>query len=315
MKAGTTTAFLLLFILVGVCYLYLDPVHNPPLNAPVLSQDVFHSADGEITMIQIQNLERNETLKLVNENGQWKITYPIQYPADPMMAQGLNAALKFSHKARRLVPEKGWDEYGLLRPAIKIGVENKPGQRRYLYLGDKSPVGPFVYARWEGEKDYFLVSQDLKAAFDRSLYGLRLKKVFRLPLKDVTGLYLHRGAATYEIKKQKTGEWVWSEPVSALNKKVSEQSVVEILNRLQDLNAKEFLDNEKTVKDFEGDTIVLRLHAGDQSEKIKVGGEMELQDAFRAMRSDESVPLLISRPNLNSVFQAWDEAYKKAAAA
>lgn len=308
MKSSVTVGFSVLFLAVAVLYLRLSPVSLPGAASPseTLLRILPLLNDGGVQWIQIQNTEKKETITLQRKSGVWRILFPVSYPADQLMIEGLATALKLSSKARRLLPERDWDEYGLLKPPLKIGVEAEPGRRRYLYLGDRSPIGHFVYARWEGEKEYFLVQEDLRRAFERSVYSLRLKQVFRTPLQEVSKLHVRTTNADYEIFK-KGEKWFWMEPIPILGQTVPKRQSDEILAAIADLYVKDFLDQEKGAPETLGVSAMspsIKIWGkGKKPEVFKIGRELETQDAYYGLREDEKTFLLVARGNIRGLFQ------------
>lgn len=323
MKTSVTVTFSVLFLVVAALYVRLNPVALPG-GASVSSGPVLRVLpllnDGGVQWMQIQNLEKKETVTLQKKDGVWRISFPVASPADPLMVEGLATALKLSSKARRLFPERDWDEYGLLKPSLKIGVEAEPGQRRYLYLGDPSPVSNFVFAKWEGEKEYFLVQADLKRAFERSVYSLRLKQIFRTPLDEITKIHIRTLNADYEILK-KGQKWFWMEPIPILGKPVSKKQSDEILAVIADLYVKDFLDGEKQSPGALGFSVTspsVKLWKGSAkttAEVLKIGKESGPQDAYYGLKENEKNFFLMARGNIRTLFQMMETLGQSAAAA
>ena len=81
-------------------------------------------------------------------------------------------------------------------------------------MGDTSPLGSFDYARWENEKEYFLLDSGFKKVFGISLYSLRFKKIFTVPEKEITKLRFRSANGEYEMAKRDS-QWFWMEPLAA----------------------------------------------------------------------------------------------------
>lgn len=323
MKTSVTAAVLGLFALTCAVYFYMVPLDRAALQKAVPKKSMKILPPDEktpIKTIQIQNLEKNETILLVKNGNLWEINYPIRYPAESMLAEGLVTALKLSSRARRLLPEKDWAEYGLLKPKIKVGIETEGNaRRRYLYFGDSSAVGPYVFARWEEDPEYFLVSQDLKAAFTKSLYALRLKQVFRTQLQDIKKLRIRTPSQEYEVEKRGE-EWFWLEPIPLLGQKFSKKRADELVAQFSGLFVKEFMDGEKKQEREMGFTLLtpwVKLWSGDskkESEEIRIGQELASRDSFVARRTGEQVYFLIARNNVRSLFQMFETFAEEARA-
>lgn len=313
MKASVTVVFVGLFVLVAAVYIYLQPYQQPHLDQlePAPMKLLSMEDDDEIVWIQIQNKIEKETVTLKRENEEWLIKYPIEYPANELMAEGLATALTVSKKARRLIREKGWEEYGLDEPDMKVGVETKQsGKKRYLHFGDTSPVGNFVFARWEDEEEYFLLDTQLKDAFNRSVYSLRLKRVFRTPFKEVAKIRFRTMKDEYEISSYDE-KWFWMEPIPILGEVLDKDDRDKILAQMLDLHVKDFLDKENRKPAELGFTIMnpsIKLFKKEGSPEVLVlGDSVAGRDSYYGMREGEEVYFLISKENTDLLMQSVDE--------
>lgn len=316
MKVTTTFSIMVLFAAVLWVYFALEPVpivKTKKMDMPASMLVLQLAVDDEINWLQVQNLKKNETLTLIKNEGLWRLKYPINAPADPLLASGLETALTLSVKQRRLQPEKDWSEYGLLRPDIKIGVETrKNNKRRYLYLGAQSPVGDFIYARWEAEEDYFLLRDEVKRAFERSVYSLRLKRFFTMHFSDLTSIKLEREGRTFEIEKQKEN-WIWKKPAEISGHPISAQDFILIQGVFEKLYVKEFLDNPTKKREqlgFTGEPSAIECKSNGRAEILHIGAEVPERDAFYAYKDGERFYAYIARENVKSIFETIETISK-----
>lgn len=320
MKTSTIVIVVLLFAAALGAY-FLSPeqkIKMPETPGQEAAKVMPADENSPLRWLQVQNILKNETVTMEKKDGEWVLVYPVSYPAETIAVEGLVAALKLSARARHLLPEKDWDEYGLLKPNIKIGIETEQGKgRRYLYVGDDSPVGPFVYARWEGEEEYFLIQRDLKRAFDRTVYSLRQKQVFRVPLNEVTKMRIRSMDQEYEVEKREEG-WYWLEPIPLLGKPLQKKYVDQIVTQYGDLFVKEFLDNEKKSPDELGFGILspwIKLWGRDKAknlEQITIGQELPDRDSFVVEREGEKTYFLVARENVRKLFQIFETMSQEA---
>lgn len=315
MKTSVTFAFTLLFIVVGLSYLYLNPSDPKPLELSSAQMGLLSAEDREIRLIQIQNLDKNGIVTLERAGDAWMIRYPIRYPADTRIVEGLAAALKYSKKARRLPAQGDWKEYGLSRPSLKVGIETqRSGKRKYLYLGDPSPVGTFVFARWEGEKEYFLIQREFKNVFDVSLYSLRRKQLFTLPSKEISKIKVRTFSQGFELEKR-GGDWFWTEPVVLLGAKIAENRMHRVLSLYGSLHVKEFLEKESvdTKNVFPTAPALVRIFAGDGSrEGLILGEEVPAREAYYAKQEDGTGEVfLVSKERIQDFFSLIHEIAQK----
>ncbi len=311
MKTSTTLVFLFLFVIVTAVYVFLVGNENREKamkSLPVESMQLVPlEKDEQISRLKIENIAKKLSVTLELQNGKWVILEPVRYVADPLVVEGLATALRLSTKAKRMTREKDWAEYGLAKPSLKIEVGTTKNKRgRVLDIGDLSPVGNFVYARWEGEEECFLLNADLMRAFDQSLYGLRMKRIFRMPLKDVTRIVVQTAAGNYEIAKMEN-DWYWVEPVPILGEKISKRDLDYFFSKIERLFIKEFLDDKADSPSdlgFSGLTTRVTVKAGKkEQETLVLGSGFPERDSFYAMRADENTVFLVSKSILDDFFE------------
>lgn len=318
MRSSVTFVFFALFAAVAGFYVYLTPrAENAPEALPATGARLLPFEDHDtISSLEIENAQKNLLIRLQREGSGWRLTDPVAYPADDSSLEGLLTALSASRRARRLVPEKGWQEYGLEKPSIRIGIRTLLADRkRHLLLGDPSPVGDYIYARWEGEDEYFLLSPEVKAAFDRSVYALRLKRVFKATGPDISKVHFRIDSREFEIARY--GEqWFWMQPISILGVEVNREFLTFLLTQLTALSVKEFLDEEKVDPEdlgLSGLGAFIRVAGpGPDPEIVYLGDEMPARDAYFARREGDQTLFLVARANVASLWEAVRRAAEQA---
>ncbi len=316
MKPSVTIVFILLFLAVAAAYTYFRPLEKPAAPPPVayvppepMRLLPLEEGDG-LVLMQIQDLARNQTMTLTrgSEKENWMLKYPVAYIADPLIADGMAKSLTMTSRARRLTPEKDWSEYGLDKPKMKIGIETRKNRtRRYLVFGAHSPVANLVYARWEGAPDYFLIDAALPRVFDKTVYTMRWKRVFRIRPAAMTKIHILTPGGEYELAKR-GGNWLWVEPIPILGEKISRRSMDEFLRHLSELFIKEFLDEEKRSKDQLGFTVSRTLIEVWQDPAkdpaiLHVGAELPKKDAFYGYLEKEDVYFWVARDNIRLLLE------------
>ena len=273
-------------------------------------------AEGDsVSWLQIQNRETGEIITLKKEESGWIMKFPVSYPAESFLVKGMISALTLAPRLRRF-PFKGkaLRDFGLDSPKMKISIETEKGnQRSNLLLGELSPVGGGVYARWEGEGEYFLIPPDVKASFERSVYSLRQKKLFFLDWDDVTEVHLKAGPKEYRLEKQ--GE-VWRGFLPPGTIEIPLEKATDLIYAFQSLYIKDFLDgknpskNEFQLRDKKDFLGVGRKEGA--TEKVFLGARANEKDAVYALREKENLVLLISWPNIESLLEKFETTFQEA---
>ena len=241
MKLSTTLVLAFLLSALGAYYYWGEKPSSR--TGPWEPTRILTFEEGDaVTRLHLINRSAHENFSLLRTDSSWQIESPVIYPAEDFLAEGMVQALTFSHRLRRFPWEAGGkdEEFGFKPAEIEIGIQTKkqPAERSLL-IGKDSPAGMGVFARWEGEKEYFLMPHEMKAALDRSLYSLRQKKLFRVKWDDIT--WIHAKVEGQEFHIQKSGDaWRWVVPASS--KEILVEKVSELIYAFQSLYVKEFLD-------------------------------------------------------------------------
>lgn len=324
MKISVTITVLLLFLAVLGAYLYLVP--QPPqrpsdIPAAGKARLLDLSGDDEVTEISIENPRPGRTIRLALRDKVWYMEEPFRNAADPVVIDGLLAALRLSPKEGEAKPEKGWEEYGLTSPNLKVGVKTRrEPEMKYLLLGEKSPVADKLFARWDDGATYFLLDQRIRDVFTSTVYSFREKKVFRTPLKDITKLRFQSGLDAYEIVQGMNG-WVWMDPVAFLGTDVAPETAERMLALVQNTYIKDFeakpvdlasagLDGNET-----GVQIKVWKNTEQPPEVLLIGKEAPEKDSYLAKRSDDGAVFTVARSHIVNLFDLLSSEAKKAEAA
>lgn len=311
-----STTILIACLLAGILFIYFkvlpqdrteQSVHDKP--KAVTNELLNIDEQDRINWLQIQNTESRQVVTLVLENKQsndWRIKFPVRDDANDEVVTTFIKTLKSGEREKHFYPEKDWEEYGLLRPKVKIGIQTvKDNTRRYLYLGNSSPVADMIFARWEGEGEYFLLHPSIKEIFDRSLYALREKQVFKIDFKNIQKILFRDAQTIYKISEQE-GRWIWENPDIIEGKVMAFDEIHGLVQQLKNLYVKDFIDEkteaEKVEFGREGNLIKVWDHRG-QSASLELGDLFELRDAYYGRRGGDEAVLLVDRDNIRYLFQ------------
>lgn len=313
MKLSTT---LLLALLLSGLSAYYFAVEKPSSTQPaeIFTPKILSLGEEDfLTHLEIHEASR-EKIALTRQGADWVLVSPVQYPAENFLVEGMIQALAFSRRERRFKnPKDGEGEFGFDSPAVKISIqtEKNPGART-LFLGADSPVGAGVYARWEGEEEVFLVPTLLKASFERTVYSLRRKKLFRLSWEDVTWVDVKTGPRKFRLNKRGR-KWHWTLP--ALKGEIPLEKALDLVYSFQSLYIKEFLDGRRPgERKFGLVAQEIILAVGDRKgrrEKLILGKPAKGKDAFFAVREGEDLVLLVSAKNLRALLELFEITFQE----
>lgn len=313
----TTTVFLTFLLSSLGAYYYFSGNFPRDAQARLAPAKILSLAEGDtISALRLENRISGEKIFLRRASGGWRLESPVSYPAEDFLVEGMIRALTFSRRERRFPLEgKAETEFGFDSPDIKLSLETtgSPHERTFL-VGSTSPVGTGVYARLEDENEYFLIPAELKSSFERSLYSLRQKKVFRLEWDQLMWIQVRMGKTQFRIEK--AGEkWRWGIPRGEGENEISVEKVSELIYPFQALYIKDFLDKADPRKaEFGLGTSSAFLAAGvkgGRMEKLVLGAEVPEKEARYVFRDREDLVLLVSERNLKMILEGFEVAFQE----
>jgi len=179
---------------------------------------------------------------------EWRMTAPVQVKAD---RERISAFLeKLGGKIREFVEENPKDlaRYGLDRPTevrLLIGQE-KDRSTRVLLFGKVEPSKKGLYAMRQGDPSVFLLDAETWAALPQTAADLRDKTFFAFDRSKVERLELESPKGKVALVKQ-GDRWLVAAPVQA---RADEGAVSNLLRRLQDLRATEFVADKANLESY-----------------------------------------------------------------
>ncbi len=272
------------------------------------------SGQDAVSWLEIQNELSKEKVALRREGKEWHVEFPVAYPAEEFLVEGMLKTLSLGRRLRRIpFDRRDGKELGFDPPEMRIGVETEKGAgRRVLLIGADSPVKGRAYAHWEGESEYFLVPSEVKAALGISLYSLREKKLFYLRGSKLDWIHVKAGGNEFRIKKENE-KWYWEVPQLAFE--IPLEKISDLIYAFEFLYVKEFLDGKNPdQKEFElskKDSFLALGPKEGAGQKVILGGRAKGKDAFYAVRENEKLVILISEGNLKALLETFEVVYQE----
>jgi len=265
MKWRHTFIYLVILIAAGGYY-YFHQVHEAGKEAAqTAALRVFSIQREDLRALEIST-EGEKTIRL-SKNGSWKIMQPIEAETDEFVLEQYGEMLAGLTKEREV--EARWDDrqrFGLDPPALRIRFRGHNGWKDLL-LGDRNPFGEGFYATTSESEEIFLIGSGMAEGFFQGVDGLRRSQLFSFSPQDVVKLRVqwHGGLTLEVVQRGDGGETFWVDPRNE-EKKIRTSRVENVLQQIQWLRARSFLEDE---------VVNLESHG---LEPPLVTVEMELQD-------------------------------------
>ncbi|HEX7087217.1 MAG TPA: DUF4340 domain-containing protein [Vicinamibacterales bacterium] len=241
------TLIILVIVFGGLLgYLYFVDAKRPVGDVEE-KPEVFDVDADAIQALRIRS-RSGETTELTKTDGTWRITSPIEAPADASTVGSITSNLA-ALSIQRVVDENPTDlgRYGLAEPTLEVAFRTKADEPyKVLQLGDKTAAGADMYAKRGGENQVFLVYNYIESSFDHGTFDLRDKRILTFDRDKVDRIEVRHGGSTIVLTKQ-DGEWRLAEPIQVR----ADYSAAEgLLSRLASLQMREIVDENVQERDF-----------------------------------------------------------------
>ena len=232
-----TTLILALIFVIGVAGVIL-------MNKQEQRQEKIKEIEGKLLNVDKEKIKEimlePSGIHVVREDDGWKIVEPIETEGDKGSINAIANMFGWAKIERSISDDPSeYAEFGLDPVRGKMIVIHEDGTDT-LYLGDKSPIGSYVFARKSGAPTVFLTTTSLKTYIEKKLFDLRDKRVLAFEKNQVRAIHLKNGHGSFELEKE-GGKWHLKKPMDT---RADETEVNKILNRLNSARAKEFVEEE-----------------------------------------------------------------------
>lgn len=234
-KITISLIFLNIIVFYGILY-FQKHSHNKHIETRnVLGTDII-----DIDKIEIINKAFKEPRILERQNGQWKITSPIEWPANLFAIQRIITQLQFLiHEARFSVEEiektgQSLEDYGLKDPNIILKFRGINGEHT-LAIGNPTPVGNRVYVMDPDQKNILVIKNSLLDSVASNLEDLRAQQIFSIPLYELNKLKIQI-LSPHNLKiwlSKNKDSWNFDAPIQASANNVLVNNAI---NQLTSLN-------------------------------------------------------------------------------
>lgn len=220
-------------------YIFLYERHQPTSEeARERAEKVFPDLDRDaVTSLEIRNSHGEFTL--AKSGGDWRLTTPIEFPADSATVSSLLSSLSNLKQERRLSPsEVDPEDYGLDAPALFVAAATEDGTSFTLEVGDETPLGSNRAVRRPGAEDFILCSDYFVTDLDKELDDWRSRDVVDVVVDDLASLQVVSGGDRIHLVRS-DDDWRLVDPIQDL---ADGNHVSNLVSNLNSLRIEEFLD-------------------------------------------------------------------------
>jgi hypothetical protein len=175
----------ILFLLVAGLGAYLYWVEVPKARQEATKAKLVTATPDDITAVTLVFPDREIGLR--KDNGAWRLTKPIEGPADDTAVQALIRAITDA-EIQKSLDEAPSDlaSFGLDKPAPTVRLTSAKGDLPAIAVGKNAAIGGKTYVRVGDDPKVVLTSSSLKVALDKQVKDLRDKQLLAFKDDDVT---------------------------------------------------------------------------------------------------------------------------------
>lgn len=270
MRTRTVLIYLSIVVLLAGYLYYFEGVREKArLSDEERARLLFQVDPSKISALRLSPAG-GKAIALVRD-GRWRLTEPIQSPADAFVLRGLLAALA-GLKRERPVEDTTQDlgPYGLDRPTLLFAFE-AAGRWHNLRIGAKTPVGDHFYASGDEENRVVLIAASQESTLNKSLSDLRGKEPFTLRTDEIDRIEISRREGTIVLARSEGKGWQAAKDPAL---KIKTAKVESLLNQLTSLRALRFAEEAEAARAKLGlnpPRLRLTLFAKERRETLLVG--------------------------------------------
>lgn len=279
----------------------------------VPEQDEVFKLDAALaTKLEVKRKDEKDTV-IQKRDDDWYLLKPIAGLADTDEVERMvKAVAELKPTGTRKGLDLNSDDFALKKPDLTATLWYG-GKSVQISLGGETPVGSDRYAKIRGRKELFIVGSSLRTSLWKDAEKLREKQLAKFEKENVTRLDLrHDQTRIVCVAKPGEGEeveWSLTEPLKTAG---DDWNIKQLIGKVKDLQAEDFLDEKKSDKDLGLDKPQVRVgldlkdgrkltvSIGKKS-KQKVGDNDEEKDVLFARSSERKEILLVKTDVLDGL--------------
>ena len=204
------------------------------------------SVDREISFERGSRLRAGEEIRQdaaqdeesgVTTRDRWRLTSPLQGPADHFAVDGLVRSLAELEKSRTLDDFLAQD-VGLEPPRATVTLHFAEGESVLVEVGAEVPASSQMVVRVVGRGEAHVVSSSLWASLEKDVGDWRSKEVFDGTREDIRTVRLSRDGGSVLLEQRESGFWV----VEPFEDRADSDKVDSLLREITGMRVTDFLD-------------------------------------------------------------------------
>jgi hypothetical protein len=261
---------LVLFLLVAGLGAYLYWVEVPKARQEATKAKLVTTAQDDITSVTLVFPDRE--LALRKQDGTWRLTAPIDAPADNTAVKALLGALTGA-EVQKSLDEAPADlaAFGLDKPDPTVKLATAKGDLPAIAVGKNTAIGGKTYVRIGNDPKVVLTASTLKFALNKQPKDLRDKQLLSFKDDDVTRVDIApaKGPPVTLVRKEKDA---WTLQPGEQPTDITE--VRSYLASLRSTRAVDFPDTDAAAAGLDDPRLTVTVHLGkNATQALLIGKE------------------------------------------
>jgi len=281
------TAFLLVLnvITVGLILLLTQKADDNAIQAGGLSGMISREAI-EATRIELSGKGLDTPRILERTGSSWKITQPIQWPANYFAINRILNQLQFiEEEASFSISEiertgQTLADYGLEEPWIQLSIINDE-ETIELGVGNVTEIGNNFYILGPNKKNVFVISRQFIDGLLVDLNDLRNREIFNIPVFEVQALSLQMrnpeavGDSDLKVRIARTNSgWMFESPLTAEANASQVSNTINTLTAARVVEFKSLETGDPVLQGLEDPTMRITLHGNKRQQTLIIGNKI-----------------------------------------
>lgn len=231
----------------------------------------------------------DEIISLEKVDNTWKITKPINAPADEgTVEQILNALAELKYE-RDIGAQKELQQFGLGSANLNVEIESSSGNLGRLLLGGATPDSSKVYAMRSDKEQVFTIDNSFKNRLNKTLFNIRRKELLDFPAPDIDKVTITRNGKTLSLRRGNEFESTWT--IAFPKERAADETKVDsLLDSIRLTKVKKFVEEEAADLAKYGlaePTAKVKLEHDDRKMTLLFGNRIDLPDSDRVYVSKD----------------------------
>ena len=310
MRTKITLFLLLLVATLALFIIYLEPEWDAERRSEENRLLVLGAEAAEIDFLRITSAHGHDGPELEEINGDWELTKPVRWPANPFAVNRILSQLQFLERETSFsvgdIQSSGQTlaDFGLEPPELVLTFRTA-GTTRDLKIGRVTDIGNRLYMLSpEGDRIH-VVNRSLLDSLNIGFENLRSNSVFSTPVFEIQSWNLQiRSAGNLRVRlTRRADDWIFETPILA---RADRAAVESTLSQIVDLKVKSFVAEEggdPSLLGLVNPDLRLTLEGGGSRQAVLIGNPVSGggEHEFYAKKEDNATVFTVEIPFLDTL--------------